>query len=62
MLNPVAPIVVAIRKVVLYGMGLGEMHREQVFVFLAASAVVSAALAVSGWRVLKAQFRFVDEL
>jgi lipopolysaccharide transport system permease protein len=63
MLNPVAPIVVAIRKVVLYGMGLGEMHREQVFVFLVASAGVSVVLAVSGWFVFRRLSpRFVDEL
>ena len=63
MLNPVAPIVVAIRKVVLYGMGLGEMNRGQVFIFLAISAGVSAAVSVSGWFVFRRlSSRFVDEL
>jgi ABC-type polysaccharide/polyol phosphate export permease len=63
MLNPVAPIVVAIRKVVLYGLGLGEMHRHQLYGFLAVSAVVSLLLTASGWYVFRRlSQRFVDEL
>jgi lipopolysaccharide transport system permease protein len=63
MLNPVAPVVVAIRKVVLFGRGHGEIYRNELYLYLAVSVAVAAVLSLSGWFVFRRlSRRFVDEL
>ncbi len=63
MLNPVAPVVVAIRKVVLFGVGVGEVRRGEMALYLGICTAVAAALTLSGWYVFRRlSKRFVDEL
>jgi lipopolysaccharide transport system permease protein len=63
MLNPIAPIVGAIRRVTLYGRGKGEIHAEILVTYLSISLLLSIVLCVSGWFVFRRlSDRFADEL
>lgn len=63
MLNPIAPIIGAIRRVTLYGHGKGEIHAEILIMYLSASLGLSIVLVGSGWWVFRRlSDRFADEL
>jgi lipopolysaccharide transport system permease protein len=63
MLNPVAPLVAAVRKLMLYEHGEGELQRGQLALYLAIAIAFSLVLCVSGWLVFRRLSRkFADEL
>lgn len=63
MLNPVAPIVGALRRVVLYETGAGEISYRVIIPYLAIASVVSFACLISGWWFFRrVSPRFADEL
>lgn len=63
MLNPIAPIVATIRKLVLYERGEGELQRGQLTLYLAIAIGISLLIVTSGWLVFRRlSRRFADEL
>lgn len=63
MLNPVAPIMGAIRKAVLYGAGKGEIGHRVLIFYLCISTAVGLVLLLTGWLFFrKLSKRFADEL
>lgn len=63
MLNPMTPIVTAIRKTLLYGSGAGEMIYTQLATYLGIALVVSVVLTLTGFKLFhKLSDRFADEL
>ena len=63
MLNPAAPIIVAVRRVTLYPQGSVEIPDAKLLLFLGIAAVVAFALLISGWFVFRRLSRdFADEL
>ena len=63
MMNPAAAIVVAVRKVVLFGQGVGEVYRDDMYAYLLVCAGISIGLTLTGWLLFRRlSTRFVDEL
>ncbi|MGI8906205.1 MAG: ABC transporter permease [Candidatus Sumerlaeaceae bacterium] len=63
MLNPVAPILVGVRRVTLYHGGSVEISDARLLLFLGIAAVVATALTVTGWLLFRRLARdFADEL
>jgi ABC-type polysaccharide/polyol phosphate export permease len=62
MLNPIAPIIVAMRRVILYRHGV-ELSDARLLLFISASAVIAALLTGFGWLLFRRLARdFADEL
>lgn len=63
LLNPIAPIIVAMRQVILFSGEKGELAPKTLAIALAASLVTSLVLVVTGWKLFRRlSDRFADEL
>lgn len=63
MLNPIAPIIASIRRVLLYGRKAGEIDHQILLHYLGIATIVSLVLMVTGWLFFRwLSPRFADEL